>query len=176
MVRGICTIHSACNCFPHARGDGPIPRVAVKLPNKFSPRPWGWSAIEAWNNRATEVFPTPVGMVRSLISPSMPAISFPHARGDGPYQLHHGGMDDTFSPRPWGWSAEASQSAHRFSVFPTPVGMVLFNNESGSPLKSFPHARGDGPVVSAISDRRMPFSPRPWGWFAGIVNLEKRQR
>ncbi len=33
----------------------------------------------------------------------------------------------------------------------------------------FPHARGDGPHVSAYGVVANPFSPRTWGWTAGAV-------
>ena len=122
--------------------------------------------------------------------------SFPHARGDGPQEIAQAKYDTAFSPRPWGWS-EISISRPIFThVFPTPVGMVRFSDYVAGDCYCFPHARGDGPKSAAWKAYldRFPhargdgpgecirailkkwFSPRPWGWFAGIVNLEKRQR
>ncbi len=52
------------------------------------------------------VFPTPVGMVRSISPASAQRAGFPHARGDGPACAVELKTSDGFSPRPWGWSVK----------------------------------------------------------------------
>ena len=164
MVRPARRWSPSCACFPHARGDGPYLRKSLITALMFSPRPWGWSATINFEVERTLVFPTPVGMVRiSRIKPS-PKRSFPHARGDGPRRAAPDDALRRFSPRPWGWSAGLQALPAPAGVFPTPVGMVRGAARLILTAHSFPHARGDGPMASAISTRSHSFSPRPWGW------------
>ena len=70
--------------FPHTRGDGP-PRISTQnLISRFSPHPWGWTAAQRFATRHAIVFPTPVGMDRSVNPKFRALIRFPHTRGDGP--------------------------------------------------------------------------------------------
>ena len=64
MVRMPCDLITRVNGFPHARGDGPARSTASKGAAAFSPRPWGWSALNGEFTELLAVFPTPVGMVR----------------------------------------------------------------------------------------------------------------
>ncbi len=45
MVRVWVTVLLSPLSFPHARGDGPLYAAAKAIDRKFSPRPWGWSAL-----------------------------------------------------------------------------------------------------------------------------------
>ena len=77
--------------FPHARGDGPRMKTWKQAEDLFSPRPWGWSDIIFNLTTNGHVFPTPVGMVRSD-DPVAPTVNgFPHARGDGPWNVRNSG-------------------------------------------------------------------------------------
>ncbi len=134
--------------FPHARGDGPFP-VASSSPSwEFSPRPWGWSGHRADDVTPSTVFPTPVGMVRSTSNQQKPQQSFPHARGDGPRMRCSPSHLLWFSPRPWGWSGDGFPHRPQGEVFPTPVGMVRGHCCTVGIRGGFPHARGDGPLIS----------------------------
>ena len=109
------------------------------------------------------LFPTPVGMFRRSSSQTPPGGAFPHARGDVPYSRFIPFSFLCFSPRPWGCSVKLHRCATGFVLFPTPVGM--FRRETTIALRqpSFPHARGDVPVVSSVLIVPTSFSPRPWG-------------
>ena len=111
-----------------------------------------------------QVFPTPVGMVRSFLRAETAATSFPHARGDGPEFENEKRDPRKFSPRPWGWSVVSAISDRRMPVFPTPVGMVRKREPSARLGMRFPHARGDGPHSACGTPPVSAFSPRPWGW------------
>ena len=105
-----------------------------------------------------------MGMVRNPPYEPIPLGGFPHARGDGPQQYRPFFIPHTFSPRPWGWSVEWQCQGMGNKVFPTPVGMVRAMRPRRSLPRSFPHARGDGPVPGFNSGEWLEFSPRPWGW------------
>ncbi len=150
--------------FPHARGDGPNTLDRLDHAILFSPRPWGWSDHGASRMSTWRVFPTPVGMVRWQRRSGMIRSSFPHARGDGPWIAILMLVPAWFSPRPWGWSAVTPTLHALKHVFPTPVGMVRWNDAIQSIGLGFPHARGDGPRSSLWTAPESLFSPRPWGW------------
>jgi hypothetical protein len=103
-------------------------------------------------------------MVRNRSWQSGRPPSSPHARGDGPRRSLLGQSDRGFSPRPWGWSAEARWRAHPGEVLPTPVGMVREPAPFDQDGRGSPHARGDGPSSGSLTKQPRTFSPRPWGW------------
>ena len=150
-----------------------------------------------WRTKSLQlvgVFPTPVGMVRSSIIRPCASMSFPHARGDGPFPPPRATSRNRFSPRPWGWSVHQFRlqclpvfsprpwgwSVGSFAgglsklVFPTPVGMVRKHRRERDDRGSFPHARGDGPRGKEARCCRCRFSPRPWGWSA-VSEARKRK-
>ena len=96
---------------------------------------------------------------------------FPHARGDGPCKDYAEKRINKFSPRPWGWSRRDSIPESCRQVFPTPVGMVPQSGVRTGGVRRFPHARGDGPDTTTDSNKRLAFSPRPWGWSAMMLIL-----
>ena len=68
-----------------------------------------------------------------------------------------------FSPRPWGCSVLAVHLGDETLVFPTPVGMFRTRSKNAPKPPSFPHARGDVPVLPICRGMVRKFSPRPWG-------------
>ena len=153
----------------------------------FSPRAWGWSAIDRTPRWRVDAFsPRAWGWSVSVHGHTDAAGRSPHARGDGPLSLAHvrlpgrvlptrvGMVRDrpstqpgagVFSPRAWGWSVVGTRRAQR---------------EPRSP-----HARGDGPIIAdliaagtdvlptrvgmvrscrAAVMPHVAFSPRAWGW------------
>ncbi len=124
MVRDAQGSSCRLECFPHARGDGPVDGCVITLTDEFSPRTWGWSGIPRPQTRYLKVFPTHVGMVRMIVANIIQHAGFPHARGDGPRLVQWTGTDEVFSPRTWGWSASVEDIKKRMFVFPTHVGMV----------------------------------------------------
>jgi len=106
MVR-LCLHRSLSSvCSPHVRGDGPPNPEPIQSHNEFSPRAWGWSVTRIDYVALERVLPTCVGMVRSVVSPSVGWVSSPHVRGDGPASLANTLSACTFSPRAWGWSVQ----------------------------------------------------------------------
>ncbi len=164
MVRRCASLLACTAGFPHARGDGPGRPVKRLRRQAFSPRPWGWSDNMVNPDGSREVFPTPVGMVRNGIATNFLAVSFPHARGDGPVNERRAWSMPMFSPRPWGWSAVELKGRAGKVVFPTPVGMVRMPYFFHALDARFPHARGDGPPRRDLASAAHEFSPRPWGW------------
>ena len=49
-------------------------------------------------------------------------------------------------------------------VFPTRVGMDLYNESKSLNGYRIPHTRGDGPVLAVGSDIWLRYSPHAWGW------------
>ena len=66
MVRCRNSLKCTPPSFPHARGDGPCNGNTAPLYLAFSPRPWGWSVPAIRRSVCVHVFPTPVGMVRTI--------------------------------------------------------------------------------------------------------------
>ena len=124
MVRTFAVQSARAAGSPHARGDGPKLAVAEKKLDAFSPRAWGWSATESGSWYDIFVLPTRVGMVRAGRRVRLKNERSPHARGDGPRASSVSATVAGFSPRAWGWSAEATWSARQIAVLPTRVGMV----------------------------------------------------
>ena len=164
MVRFAARSTSVGWSSPHARGDGPLPSGFNPPVFRFSPRPWGWSANLPTLQKAAQVLPTPVGMVRNTTGTPGLSVGSPHARGDGPMSSSRMNSMSGFSPRPWGWSARIGSGTHRARVLPTPVGMVRPPSLLTINLCGSPHARGDGPLIAWGGPYIIEFSPRPWGW------------
>jgi hypothetical protein len=81
--------------FPHARGDGPLSLHRGRVAARFSPRPWGWSALISEAETSPIVSPRPWGW---------------SALGDRPGPHH------LVFPTPWGWSDGRGARGERISV------------------------------------------------------------
>ena len=158
MFRFARLSHHRAGRFPHARGDVPKTFSVSMAAMKFSPRTWGCSERESRGQGRARVFPTHVGMFRSLQGVRFRPGSFPHARGDVPGASPCIYGRAPFSPRTWGCSGWQVAS-----VFPTHVGMFRFRSLRYSCCSCFPHARGDVPARARSSARVAAFSPRTWG-------------
>ena len=166
MVRVVDSLVQRVYCFPHTRGDGPSSRGNIKSAGWFSPHAWGWSGCEFHMASASLVFPTRVGMVRNPRHAPAAINRFPHTRGDGPNIACGSRPDGKFSPHAWGWSGFYQQPDGTWSVFPTRVGMVRQSKPRLSLRQSFPHTRGDGPLIEYYQKNQTAFSPHAWGWSA----------
>ena len=151
---------------PHARGDGPVQAQFGGEINAYSPRPWGWTWVKGQHAAREAVFPTPVGMDRPCGPCLWRGMGIPHARGDGPSITDVDGLYTMYSPRPWGWTGWRREKVEGCLVFPTPVGMDRSSRWWRRRPRSIPHARGDGPLRAPLQDRKVVYSPRPWGWTA----------
>ncbi len=153
MVRRACSPHPPANRFPHPRGDGPLRRARDLTSTPFSPPAWGWSGSAFGSNVGSFVFPTRVGMVRSVFASTQSQRRFPHPRGDGPEENRDIQTEMLFSPPAWGWSAGAPDGGGHGWVFPTRVGMVRERASDRSRAGGFPHPRGDGPISMVAQSR-----------------------
>ena len=111
----------------------------------FSPHAWGWTVHGGTWSGGRHVFPTRVGMDRSLAASVLTPVPF--------------------SPHAWGWTAIQTLYTAHVSVFPTRVGM----DRSALPLymDAFtfsPHAWGWTVQRSAVQLVAGAFSPHAWGW------------
>jgi len=68
------------------------------------------------------------------------------------------------SPRAWKWSGWWSRRVARRMVVPTRVGMVRVETVFTVAPGRCPHARGDGPSLTATARSTLLLSPRAWGW------------
>ena len=126
---------------PHARGgvsDGSVPVVKVVL---SSPRPWGCFSGEEGRRSGKGVFPTPVGVFPVPAGSALVLAGLPHARG-GVSTTTSAAEKAASSPRPWGCFSALRQKSGLFAVFPTPVGVFLFDRLRLRQMESLPHARG----------------------------------
>ena len=89
------------------------------------------------------MFPTPVGMNRSIAETAFGRPCVPHARGDEP----------SFEGVNIVW----------VEVFPTPVGMNRRLRAMSVISGGVPHARGDEPAGLCCLRAGWLCSPRPWG-------------
>ena len=69
---------------PHACGDGPKRKPGNRYQFPYSPRMWGWTGWSPARMVFLHIFPTHVGMDRSMQSSKQSWINIPHACGDGP--------------------------------------------------------------------------------------------
>ncbi len=149
---------------PHARGGGPALPIPIESRVTCSPRAWGWTACGTVIARRADVFPTRVGVDRTVRTPSPMPCRVPHARGGGPAtgsgQIRGMGC----SPRAWGWTAVSEQRVVYAAVFPTRVGVDRMRYSISSWRTRVPHARGGGPTTSWAGTCRSSCSPRAWGW------------
>ncbi len=109
------------------------------------------------------VFPTRVGMFRTVVAAFFRLGCFPHPRGDVPPRREDIDSGKLFSPPAWGCSVDTNGSNSVFNVFPTRVGMFRLSAKRGHLASCFPHPRGDVPLGGAEPRGRAKFSPPAWG-------------
>src|SRR5260221_4202320 len=91
------------------------------------------------------------------------AASFPHTRGDVPKCTVSPCLSVLFSPHAWGCSACLLLRPSCRHVFPTRVGMFRQPEARYWSGSSFPHTRGDVPLITLSSSCDNSFSPHAWG-------------
>ncbi len=177
---------------PHARGGGPS-RALVTSPaarcsprawgwtegehrppplRMCSPRAWGWTGVQSPTGLVPVVFPTRVGVDRSLSRPQTAGGSVPHARGGGPSDGYAVPEGNQCSPRAWGWTGRRRTQTHLPGVFPTRVGVDRYTSSARTGKRSVPHARGGGPEYSLRATTLSQCSPRAWGWTERIAGTD----
>ena len=152
-------------CLPHARGGVSHGERRNAQGKKSSPRPWGCFPSTMLAAEQARVFPTPVGVFPPINRLDVTKYSLPHARGGVSASFIQEGDAVTSSPRPWGCFSASIPCSHLVNVFPTPVGVFLYDLRHTAASYRLPHARGG---VSFLWDKDCPIeksSPRPWGCF-----------
>ncbi len=149
--------------FPHACGGVPMYWKFPDILTKFSPRMWGCTDRSRVLSHHGTVFPTHVGVYRSLLFVFHRDSCFPHACGGVPLDTVVLWLLHLFSPRMWGCTSDCSFSSMLNSVFPTHVGVYREAVLRIELFKRFPHACGGVPAQPIFSIRLILFSPRMWG-------------
>ncbi len=150
---------------PHARGGVSKDRSARAKAAGSSPRTWGCFRGRAARPSRPAVFPTHVGVFRSLPHSASSSLGLPHARGGVSVQRDGQGGPGASSPRTWGCFSGSPCSGGCQAVFPTHVGVFLCRCQRQGQRQGLPHARGG---VSDYLDLRPAVwlsSPRTWGCF-----------
>src|SRR5579871_903880 len=80
-----------------------------------------------------------------------------------------------YSPRAWGWTAMAACILVLGVVFPTCVGLDRRSHETHPRHTRIPHVRGGGPNQLFLDQPHAPYSPRAWGWTAGLLAARIRR-
>ena len=164
MDRNALADSSTVSSIPHTRGDGPpLARLLISL-SQYSPHAWGWTVRASFVAKFLSVFPTRVGMDRSLQNLELFWECIPHTRGDGPAIRLTLIVDAQYSPHAWGWTANQLIMNHNDPVFPTRVGMDRFSLTRLIRRCGIPHTRGDGPMRRTGIRRASKYSPHAWGW------------
>ena len=133
---------------PHARGGVSIAKRFKSLSDTSSPRTWGCFFSAKNSSAPASVFPTHVGvfLVESLIA--FLARGLPHARGGVSHCRRFVHLLRQSSPRTWGCFQSCLAGCDIVLVFPTHVGVFLFDNLLSIFFFRLPHARGG--VSSAL--------------------------
>ena len=122
------------------------------------------------------VFPTCVGVFRTLRKRAEGVMRLPHVRGgvSSPYRRKRGGRGS--SPRAWGCFLDKQRGRAQALVFPTCVGVFLVKVRPDCSGPCLPHVRGG---VSEGPGKNRGFfwsSPRAWGCFLQAVFRPRRER
>ena len=157
---------------PHARGGVSRPAPALASLGASSPRPWGCFLRCSSAAHRSLVFPTPVGVFPWCTGCRALDAGLPHARGGVSKGTAQPAMASASSPRPWGCFRSMRIASEVREVFPTPVGVFLFGLFPGARSQGLPHARGGVSDERQASRVRHGSSPRPWGCFRSVENLD----
>ena len=158
--RGACVFR-----LPHTRGGVSISRTTATTTAMSSPHPWGCFREVPRTLATCPVFPTPVGVFPRYRALGTRRWSLPHTRGGVSYSNASPSGDGWSSPHPWGCFRGAAGTDGCGQVFPTPVGVFLFNLGATRWHGSLPHTRGGVSVPSVSTVIPVPSSPHPWGCF-----------
>jgi len=103
-------------------------------------------------------------MYRTLRLALAPHKSFPHTRGDVPWQEVGGELFVPFSPHAWGCTVRAALVHDAGRRFPHTRGDVPdYTRTIDSYVMRFPHTRGDVPRLEIVTGLPLEFSPHAWG-------------
>ena len=130
-----------------------------------SPRAWGCFRAGRPGDSAHGVFPTCVGVFPVGLSAETLGCGLPHVRG-GVSTLQRGAViGEVSSPRAWGCFCLTQTSRQEKAVFPTCVGVFLWEIAERFRSVGLPHVRGGVSLQRPRSPRCRWSSPRAWGCF-----------
>ena len=127
---------------PHARGGVSWCRSSRVSSTRSSPRSWGCFREVMVCSAEFAVFPTLVGVFLSLMASHVLCGGLPHARGGVSHHRHPHYTDQQSSPRSWGCFRLQASCPVRSRVFPTLVGVFLYEIYQICCCLRLPHARG----------------------------------
>ena len=158
---------------PHARGGVSLWLKAARPSSKSSPRSWGCFRAPQRERVSSKVFPTLVGVFRSLVLPVLLISSLPHARGGVSTLEGKGFAELVSSPRSWGCFQRPGVFPAFCIVFPTLVGVFLWPSRTAAGYPRLPHARGGVSAKAVTAARHLASSPRSWGCFPAAPALPR---
>ena len=127
---------------PHARGGVSMRGGYYPLKFESSPRTWGCFQRGAGSPRSRTVFPTHVGVFPHQSRILSAHEGLPHARGGVSFERVYVAFSGGSSPRTWGCFYYEVHGVVIWRVFPTHVGVFLFNMPLADMETRLPHARG----------------------------------
>ncbi len=150
---------------PHARGGVSPADFRPQLVERSSPRTWGCFSMQSQCHPIAAVFPTHVGVFPISSAENMEIRCLPHARGGVSIAEAYAELIGGSSPRTWGCFSPHSCRLEPRRVFPTHVGVFLYDFERETLRECLPHARGGVSSASSTPLARSMSSPRTWGCF-----------
>jgi len=157
---------------PRARGDGPSIRAWTSATTPPPPRSRGWTPAAALSGRQIPASPALAGMDLQSRKKGLTTHCFPRARGDGPPAPGRKGHTTQLPPRSRGWTLTNGRIEQPRMASPALAGMDPAAASSGIQSRSFPRARGDGPVSARAADPLLMLPPRSRGWTCGLEPVE----
>ena len=127
---------------PHARGGVSHEKRGHDSTPRSSPRTWGCFYKIIMGQSDLRVFPTHVGVFPRPSRTPWPTGSLPHARGGVSFERVYVAFSGGSSPRTWGCFYYEGHGVVIWRVFPTHVGVFLFNMPLADMETRLPHARG----------------------------------
>ncbi len=160
---------------PRARGDAPFVRALRRIAEQVPPRARGCALKAKVGALPPHGSPARAGMRPSLRCAATSPTGCPRARGDAPKLIQPVDQLVTVPPRARGCARVNGMSTSAPRGSPARAGMRPGTWGSATPRSRFPRARGDAPLVSAVSTLVLVVPPRARGcalWPAGGAALE----
>src|SRR5690625_1729534 len=133
---------TTCLGLPHACGGVSVALTDIPPPLLSSPRMWGCFQLHFAYMTRIAVFPTHVGVFRSIFRIWILSRSLPHACGGVSEKKVFSSIGNRASPRMWGCFPCHCPAYNFPHVFPTHVGVFLHLAATAPNMPCLPHACG----------------------------------
>ncbi len=127
---------------PRTRGDGPIAAEAMQGSRWSAPHSRGWSVPQHDAVLVEDVGPALAGMVRPSAGGTVPRLSRPRTRGDGPWPGLGGGLVGMSAPHSRGWSRRGATTTGRRGSAPHSRGWSAVDSRLAAELVVGPALAG----------------------------------